>query len=354
MQEAYSRINNFCLMVLAAVALTAALIYTKAVLLPFVIALFIYTVITPVIRFLTLKLKVPWVISIFLTILIYFVLTGALVFFVSNSLEQFIRSAGAYRDRLVDFIQWAVAFAEGFGFEVEDRTVREEIRNIPVFSMARSLSGGILSFMGNATLIFIFVLFLVFGDKGKLPKNPFILTVQKKISKYIITKTTISIITGCLVGILLLIFGVDLTFMFVILTILLNFIPSIGSIIATLMPLPVLILQFGFTSPLYIILIASGLIQFSIGNVIEPKFMGDSMDLHPVAVLMFLIFWGLVWGIPGMFLAVPITAVLKIVLSRIETTKPLAELLGGRLPQAFDDIPLVSENGKDTNELQDL
>lgn len=155
-------------------------------------------------------------------------------------------------------------------------------------------------------------------------------------------------ITGILVGILFLIFGVDLTFMFVVLTILLNFIPSIGSVIATLLPLPVIMLQFGFTAPFYVILIGSGFIQFTIGNVVEPKFMGDSMDLHPVVVLMFLIFWGLVWGIPGMFLAVPITAVLKIVLSRIETTRPFAELLGGRLPDFFESIPVVEENGKNT------
>lgn len=335
-------------MVLAAVALTAALIYTKAVLLPFVIALFIYSVVTPVIRVLNVRLKMPRILAIFVTILIYFVITGGLVFFVSNSLEQFIRSAGAYRDRLVDFIQWSVSVAQGFGFEIDDRTVRDEIRNIPVFSWARSLSGGILSFMGNATLIFIFVLFLVFGDRGQVPKNAFVLQIQKKISKYIITKTTISMITGILVGILFLIFGVDLTFMFVVLTILLNFIPSIGSVIATLLPLPVIMLQFGFTAPFYVILIGSGFIQFTIGNVVEPKFMGDSMDLHPVVVLMFLIFWGLVWGIPGMFLAVPITAVLKIVLSRIETTRPFAELLGGRLPDFFESIPVVEENGKNT------
>jgi AI-2 transport protein TqsA len=353
MQETYSRINNVCLVVLTGVALTAALIYTKAVLLPFTIALFIYSVVTPVIRLLSDKLRLPRTIAILLTILIYFLLTGALIYFVSNSLEQFIRSAGAYRDRLVDFIQWGSVIAQDYGFQIDDRTIREEIRNMPVFSWARSLSGGILSFMGNATLIFIFVLFLVFGDRGQRPKNLFVLQVQQKISKYIITKTAISVITGILVGILLLIFGVDLTFMFVVLTILLNFIPSIGSILATLLPMPVVLLQFGFTAPFYIILAGSAFIQFSIGNVIEPKLMGESMDLHPVSVLMFLIFWGLVWGIPGMFLAVPITAVLKIVLGRIETTKPLAELLAGRLPSSLGEIPMA-KNETELGEKNDL
>lgn len=343
MQETYSRINNVCLVVLTAVALTGALIYTKAVLLPFTISIFIYAVVTPVIRFLTGKLRLPHTLAILLTIVIYFVLTGILIFFVSNSLEQFIRSAGAYRDRLVEFIQWVTVIAQDYGFQIDDRTVREEVRNMPVFSWARSLSGGILSFMGNATLIFIFVLFLVFGDRGQKPTNRYVLQAQNSISKYIFTKTMVSVVTGVLVGILLLIFGVDLTFMFVVLTILLNFIPSIGSIFATLLPLPVVLLQFGFTAPFYFIFAGSALIQFSIGNVIEPKLMGESMDLHPVSVLMFLIFWGLVWGIPGMFLAVPITAILKIVLEQIETTKPIAELLAGRLPSSLAEFPSQSQ-----------
>ncbi len=69
-----------------------------------------------------------------------------------------------------------------------------------------------------------------------------------------------------------------------------------------------------------------------IGNVIEPKVMGEGLDLHPITVLLGLIFWGLVWGIVGMLLATPITAVLRIVLARIDATRPVAELLAGRLP----------------------
>lgn len=72
-------------------------------------------------------------------------------------------------------------------------------------------------------------------------------------------------------------------------------------------------------------------IQFTIGNMIEPRLMGEHMDLHPITVLLFLMFWVLVWGIPGMLLPVPITAMLKTVLSWIETTQPLSELMAGRI-----------------------
>lgn len=277
----------------------------------------------------------PRILAILMSLGAYFLFSAALIFLVSSSLDSFISSAGIYRDNIVDFIQWVTTLAEKYGFKVEDRSLREEIKNLPIFGIARHLTGNAVSFVGNSTLIFIFVMFLIAGEKGVTAKNSFYQQVQNKISKYIITKTVISTVTGVLVGIVLLLCGVELAFMFVVLTILLNFIPSIGSIIATLIPLPVVLLQFGFTWPFYVVLLGCGLIQFSIGNVIEPKFMGDSMDLHPVSVLIFLMFWGLVWGLPGMFMAVPITAVMKIVLSRIESTKVFAEVLAGRLPASF-------------------
>lgn len=78
-----------------------------------------------------------------------------------------------------------------------------------------------------------------------------------------------------------------------------------------------------------LVIVLPGLVQFGIGNVLEPKIMGDSLDLHPVTVLLTLIFWGLLWGPVGMLLATPITAVLRLVLARFETTRPIGDLLAG-------------------------
>ena len=74
-----------------------------------------------------------------------------------------------------------------------------------------------------------------------------------------------------------------------------------------------------------------GTIQFIVGNLVEPKFLGDSLDLHPVVILMALIFWGMIWGPIGMLLAAPLTAITKIVLSKIEVTQPLAEAFTGKI-----------------------
>ena len=119
--------------------------------------------------------------------------------------------------------------------------------------------------------------------------------------------------------------------MFAILTFCLNFIPNIGSIIAVILPIPIILLQFGISFPFIAAIILLVAIQIAIGNILEPKLMGDSMGLHPVTILFFLAFWGYLWGITGMFLSVPITATLKIIFDKFEMTKPVAQLFAGKL-----------------------
>ena len=135
-----------------------------------------------------------------------------------------------------------------------------------------------------------------------------------------------------LVGTVLAILGIDLALVFGLLAFLLNFIPSVGSLIATLLPLPVVVVSPDISATTAVLAIAvPGTIQFAIGNVIEPKVMGDALDLHPVVILLALIFWGVLWGIVGMLLATPMTAVMKILFEKIELTAPIADLLAGRL-----------------------
>jgi AI-2 transport protein TqsA len=120
---------------------------------------------------------------------------------------------------------------------------------------------------------------------------------------------------------------------------LLNFVPSIGSIVATLLPLPIALVQYDSLWPVLGVLLLPGLVQIVVGNGVEPMVMGEGLELHPVTILLALMFWGLLWGIPGMLLAAPMTAVLRIVLVRIQTTRPVAELLAGRLPAAATVTP---------------
>jgi len=332
MQDAYSKINNLCLVILTGIAITIALIYTRVVLVPFVFSVFIYAVASPLVNWLHDRLKLPQIAAVGLTFFIFLIVASFIFFIVSSSLGTFFESDHLYRGQIVEFIRWGSTLIEKWGVQVDEATIQGAVKKLEIFQFAKNVTSGAVSLLGNAALVTVFVFFLLAGGGTGRKKNKLVTEIHGKISRYVATKSLVSLATGFLVGVVLVVCQVQLAFMFAVLTILLNFIPNIGSIVATLLPLPVILLQFGFGWQFLVVLVVAGLIQFAVGNVLEPKLMGESMDLHPVAILMFLIFWGLVWGVAGMFLAVPITAILKIILSRIETTKPMAEILAGRLP----------------------
>jgi AI-2 transport protein TqsA len=155
---------------------------------------------------------------------------------------------------------------------------------------------------------------------------------ELRIKRYIATKAASSFATGFLVGLVLLLLDVPLALAFGLFAFLLNFIPSIGSIVATLLPLPVVVVtpEIG-TATAVAAIVVPGLIQITIGNFIEPTVMGESLDMHPVAILLSLILWGMLWGVVGMILSVPIMAVVKIVCERFQGSRPVSDLLAGRM-----------------------
>jgi predicted PurR-regulated permease PerM len=134
-------------------------------------------------------------------------------------------------------------------------------------------------------------------------------------------------LTGFLSYIVLLVLGVHSPILWAILIFLLNYIPSIGSLIATTFPAIFAMLQFGDLSSGIWVLVSVGTIQLVVGNFIEPKIMGNSLNISPLVVLVALIVWGAIWGIVGMLLSVPITVMMIIIMAQFENTKSLAILL---------------------------
>ncbi len=336
MEQRFSRINNFYLMVLAFVAITVGLIYTKPIMVPFVISFFLFSIISLVNRLFQEKLRFPRPLAMLVTITLFLLIAFIVTLFLINSVENFIRSSAIYRDKIAAFISWVNGYLEQAGIELNTSTLKNELFNSSSFNIISNITGGAFGLAGNLTLVIIFTLFLLAGSRPTR-SHPLIAEIHVKVARYLSTKFMTSLTTGVLVGIILLSFNVDLALMFGVLTFLLNFIPSLGSIMATLLPLPIVLLQFGLGWKFYIILILTGSIQMSVGNIIEPKLMGENLNLHPVVILFFLMFWGLVWGAPGMFLAVPITAIIKIVMERIEATREYAKILTGDIPDMGSD-----------------
>ena len=168
--------------------------------------------------------------------------------------------------------------------------------------------------------------------------------IESNVRRYIIVKSILSLATGFFVGLALWMFNVELAVLFGLLTFLLNFIPSIGSILGVLLPIPVILVSPDVTLTTGILAIAiPGTVQFVIGNILEPRLMGKRFDLHPIVIMMALIFWGMLWGIIGMFLATPLMVVARLLLQEREMTRPIAELLSGRMGQKAADRPSTSQ-----------
>jgi AI-2 transport protein TqsA len=155
-----------------------------------------------------------------------------------------------------------------------------------------------------------------------------IASLQRSVSTYMTIKVIVSASTGIIVSLICIFFGLKFAVFFGFLTFLLNFIPSIGSIIATIPPVLMAIIQFDTFQRPIIILIILFVLQMSIGNFIEPKIMGDRLRLNTVTVIFGLVFWGIIWGIPGMLLSVPLLVILKLIFEYSDSLSVIARVMG--------------------------
>jgi AI-2 transport protein TqsA len=187
--------------------------------------------------------------------------------------------------------------------------------------------------LSNGALVLIFMLFLLFGRRsGPRPSADVLAEIEASVKSYIAGTVFLSAVTGLLVGLSLALLGVEFAWVFGLLAFLLNFIPSIGAIVASLLPLPVILLSpdMSLTAMVLAIVIPAA-VQFFIGSFVQPRVLGHALDLHPVVIVLSLIFFGMIWGLMGAFLATPITAVVRIIFGRIPITRPLASMLAGNL-----------------------
>jgi predicted PurR-regulated permease PerM len=159
--------------------------------------------------------------------------------------------------------------------------------------------------------------------------------IDHDIRVYVRIKTTLATITSGLAYGVMAWVGVDFAGFWAVMVFFFYYIPTVGSILAIAAPALLTLVQFDHLTPFLIVLLVIGTIQIVMANVIEPAIMGRSLNLSPLVVIVSLMVWGTMWGVVGMFLCVPITVVMMIVLAHFETTRPVAVLLSadGRVPE---------------------
>ncbi len=235
------------------------------------------------------------------------------------------------------------AIAQMFAWMGEDveTAVLASVRSIEVSGYVRTAAGQAGNLLSASVLIILFVGFLfaervwfptkirnLLGDDEQADRIRRIMrSIIRNVNYYLLVKTFVSGVTGLLVFGLMTLFGLELAAAMGILTFVLNFIPNLGSIIATIVVGLVAYVQVADLATALVIFLTAGAIQFTVGNVIDPMLMGRALRLSSFGIIISLAFWGLVWGVPGMFLAVPIMVGVMIVCSHIPTLRPVAVLL---------------------------
>ncbi|MDR1585887.1 MAG: AI-2E family transporter, partial [Treponema sp.] len=340
------RANFFLVGFIAFVLACAVLKAAATVLLPFTIALLLAFVMMPLIRFFQTR-NIPLLFSILLVLIIiiaglYFM--GVVLF---SSGRNILSLYPRYENRLTEIYIWIARF---FDLSYDDQLTFIEniwgqlgIRNW-IRDMTFSFSNVSIVFLQNAFMVSIFVVFLLieaahFKDKidlafedsksGQIIKIGNALIVQ--VSRYLSIKFVISLVTGLVVAILLRLNKVEFALVWGVIQFILNFIPSLGSIVAGMLTSVFALIQFWpEPGPIAITVLIMLGVNMIIGNVLEPKIMGDNMGLSPIVVLLSLTVWGWLWGFAGMILAVPMMVIIKIICENISYMEPLSIILGSR------------------------
>lgn len=335
------RVNATASWMISITLVIILLIYGQHVIVPFVFALLIWFVVKKM-RNLIDKIQfihkyIPqWIKSILASLLIF----GLLVF-ISKLLIQNIESLASSYQNYVDNIQnIALKINELFSIDIEEE-ITTSVQNFDFTSYLQSLLNSLSEILGNLVMIIFYVVFLfveetLFQNKLKLmfkeneQYNNYLkifTKIDRSMSSYISLKSLISLITTTLSYFILLGVGIDSPLFWAFLIFLFNFIPSVGPIMGTILPALFSLIQFGEFVPFFVILFGVGGVATLVGSLVEPRLMGNTLNISPLVAIISLAVWGSIWGILGMLLSVPITVALIIILAQFRSTRPVAILL---------------------------
>ncbi len=331
-------------MAMIIVFLTFYLLYLgQALLLPLVIAgavAYLISILAHAISSFGVRgLSVPKPLAMLLAIAIICLSLSYLIQLITLNIQSVIKVAPEYQKNLEALIFKGYQL---FGAE-EIPNIKEVLNQLNFGAYLQSFGATVRSLVSSTGIIIVYLIFLLleqrtFGDKIKaIVRDPqrqedafeLIDKMRSDIRSYIGIKVLTSTATGLVSYVVLKIVGVDFASFWAVLIFLLNFIPTIGSIIATAFPSILTLVQFDTLGPFIITVSVLTSVQFCIGSLIEPKLMGNRLNLSPIVILLSLGLWGSIWGIPGMFLCVPITVIIMIICSYFPATRPVAILLSG-------------------------
>lgn len=271
---------------------------------------------------------------VFVGVISTFVLVSVLV---GSSIASFSENLPAYKERLVEMTASWFVWLEAQGVVLSTDSLIAQIDAGQAADLAGSMVASIGALLSDTVFVLLTTAFIMaeaaglprklqaaLGEKGDVERFRGIIS---DIQEYLSIKTNISLVTGLLAGVLCWAVGIDYAVLWGVIAFLLNYIPNLGSIIAAVPPVLLGFVQFGWERSL-VVLIGYLIINTIMGNIIEPRVTGRRLGLSSLVVFLSLVFWGWVWGPLGMFLSVPLTMLVKILLENSDDLKWIAVLLG--------------------------
>jgi AI-2 transport protein TqsA len=330
---------------IACVFLVYILRELRTIFIPFFIALFLYFLMNEGVRKLE-RWKIPKaliMIGVLAAIFVCLYLSGLLLF---TGASSFIDNFPAYSAKITRLIKGVLAHLKLPLIDVKHYVAGIDWDNIfkpaQITALVSGTIGTFTSFIGSLLLVLLLLMFML-GEKVPMvtriartlsPAQAddllcMVAAIESRIQHYLFIKTLMSAATAALAALILVVGRVDFIIFSALLVFFLNYIPTFGSLLSTVFPALITFLRYGFCLRLVLVTLGLMVMQFVMGNVIEPQIMGRRMDLSPIIILLSLIFWGWLWGVVGMFLAVPITSAVKIVFDGVPALKPVAAAMSG-------------------------
>ena len=317
------------------------LIIGKSIILPLILAIFVWFFIREIrkmakrIPFIGKRLP-QWVLN-FLALIILYLFLGGIMYLLVNNMNEIMNNLSTYEANLNVF---KLDLNTLFNIDIEV-LMGNFVGEIEFSSLIGNLITGLTEILGNTFMIALYLLFILIEETLFKSKILSIFTSSEKqqevthilqrigdsVSRYIALKTFIGLLVGSLSFIALLIIGVDSALFWSFLIFILSYIPTIGSLFAPFFTALMALLQFGDLNMALLVLLVIGTIEMIIGNFLEPKVMGNSLNVSSFIVILALSIWGAIWGITGMVLSVPITVIMIIIFGEFEGTKNIAILL---------------------------
>ena len=328
----------------------------QSVLVWFLFSVFLAILGTPPLLWLERK-HVPSVIAVLIVVGGIIGILLIIVALVGTSLNSFSNALPFYRARIQEQLFALKELLLRKEIAISDKFMLEHINPGAIMSLTASLLSALRSVLSNIVLILLTVTFILLEASSFPIKLRTILRDSKQVflqfdrvvdsvKRYMMIQTAISLTTGILIGTWLAILGVDFPVLWGLLAFLLNYIPNLGSIIAAIPAVLLALIQLGIGRAA---LVAGGyiVINFILGNVVQPRLMGQGLGLSTLVVFLSLVFWGSLLGLVGMILSIPITMTFKMALERNESTRWIAVLLG---PEPSPEDVLPPQKMSDTQE----